>query len=470
MKPILSLLALTFTLPPLLAGPSEAIAAALFDARKLPPGVRENTRYLALPDEEEEIAADWYKVLSFHTNQLSRELDIVRPRRINRNLFAVNLLDYQWDKFTWEKLSSVEPYFYRQAVPDRFFWPGDKTYPAGWYRNTSKQRLAVFDPYLPAAVLELVLLTQSGTPIVRADWWFAQTITQDGREGTGYYDFLGLGKKLTDFESLVGLDRKLAARLRKETAAIVSTSTVALHNRQIFRFQTLTGPYWETLDVKESTGQKNALRFLNGDFRAATDASEIYGTLPNGLFAFFLADAKGNRANSAPDFIASDGRSTSSDRRVLIGISCIRCHQPGIQPIDDWGRKAYAAPDALTVVGEEKYRRLKQLYLSELERHIRRDQQDYADVLKAVNGLTPQENSRLVAWAWERYVDRMVTLETAARDLGSTPEKVTATFREYGTFPRVIDPVLFSLGKGIPVSRKQLEELYGTAREIMALK
>lgn len=410
---------------PVFASPAIAVAAALADAQTLPNGIRENTRYLwsPTPYTKEERAT-----LAFHCNSLSRELDLVAPRKVNDNLLAVSLLDYGWNAKTWDKFAETEPYFMVRVVAEKKYYSAGvdsngNRYNAGWYQNTKREVVPAAAPWLESAsITNLISLTQSTCPIVRADWFFSQTAIQEGRK-VGYYGMLGLGNKRDDFEKLVGLDRAAAQRLRKEIAAIVPVSSVALHNRQIYRFQTISGPYWETRDAKQNDGDRNAIRLLNGDFKH--DAEEIYGTLPNGLFAFFLSDVGGIRANTAPDFIASDSKSSSVDRRVHIGLSCIRCHVPGIQPIDDWARRLYTGPIKLNVTDAQKYLRLKQLYLSDLNKFIKRDQSDYADTLKSLNGLTPAENAKGYAAYWDRYNEEQVDVDRAAKELGTTAKYLT---------------------------------------------
>lgn len=443
------------------AGPVDAAAAALNDARSLPPQVREQTRYLPLYAIKPEHRTEFMKALRFHVNQLSTNPDFSFPRLVTPDLAAVTLADYGWQVNTWERFNESEPYFYVQAIvkggdPVYFYKQDAKK----WFvrREAKAVQVPALAPWLPTKeITELTLLTNSATPIVRADWFLTQTAIAEGRK-VGYYDMLGVGKKLTDFEKLVGLDRKFAQSLKKEIQAVVQTSTVALHNRHILRHPTLTGVWWETFDAKENVDVRNGLRLLNGDF--THDAREVYGTLPNGLFAFFLSDAVGNRANTAPDSIASDGRSGGSDRRVHVGLSCVRCHSPGIQPIDCWARKHYTGVLQLQSTDLGKYLRLKQLYLSDLDGRIRKDQADYAEALRSVNGLTPEANSKGYAAVWDRYQEQLVSVADVARETGWTEAAVLAAVS--ATVKKgLADPVLSGLLQTppIPIQRQQYEEL-----------
>ena len=103
---------------------------------------------------------------------------------------------------------------------------------------------------------------------------------------------------------------------------------MTLNNRVVGRL----GPdYWATFDFKKSINLQNTVRQLDKDLDPPEgDASERYGFLPNGLFAFWLQNGKGERQDTAPDFIAPDKRTpnvtSDNDGRVHIGLSCIACH------------------------------------------------------------------------------------------------------------------------------------------------
>ena len=73
-------------------------------------------------------------------------------------------------------------------------------------------------------------------------------------------------------EDLAALDRKKAAELYRELAAIVPVSGVSPNNRQVFRFATLAGSWWESRDAKTSAGQAATLRLRTG-IRASTSST-----------------------------------------------------------------------------------------------------------------------------------------------------------------------------------------------------
>jgi hypothetical protein len=447
-------------------GPAADVVRAWADLQLQQPALRPHLRYLSAYATPEADRAELARVLSFWVNSLSREAELVPPAQVAPGLWRVNLLDYGWDPVVWERLAGVDPYFHvklRRTVTVRSRSTG---------RTFRRDRIVdAAAPWLPpGASAGLTEQTQSAAPIVRADWFLYRTAIQAGREGHGYYDFLGLGKKEKDFQELVGVDERLARKARKEIAAVVARSSVTLNNRGIKRLGAVTGGYWYTQDYKTSTDRQNTLRLLDGDAEPPEgDASEQYGTLPNGLFAFWLQNGKGERQDTAPDFIAGDGQATDTDRRVHIGLSCIRCHVEGIRPINDWARQVYHGALSLQSPDYAKLVRLRQLYLSDLEGHVKADQEAYARALGRACGLKPAELARAYAAAWHAYAERDLGLEDAARELGCTPQQLVAALDAQLKATGRLDPVLAGLIQKPPVAvrREHFEELYGVLQSAL---
>jgi hypothetical protein len=456
-----------------LAGPNEALAAAVKDARTLPATAAPYARYLttyALRDGEKR---EFVKALAFHLNSLSREADLAAIVQVDPELYRVDVRDYGWDAKVYERLADADPHFHVRLkseveVLEEFgnwyvegrtvakgtpgaVWRTTETRPAG------RKVVTAAAPWLDAAAItELVNRTQSQAPLLRADWFFFQTAISEGHE-PGYLDFLGV-KNRKDFEQLVGLDAELSKRLQKEIRAIVDRSGVALNNRQIVRFQTITGGYWVTLDSEKSTDRNNAVRLLDGDYQH--DAEEIYGVLPNGLLAVGAFNAAGVVQKTVPDKIASDGSASGNDRRIHTAKSCFCCHAEGIRPIDDYARRLYRAPVKLQAVDYDQFRRLQRLYLTDLAGRVRKDQADYAEVLARVNGLAPAENAKAYLRAWDAYVERDLATADIARELGVTAEALSGGLKKYAATAGQLDPVLAGLLQDLPleIRREHFDE------------
>lgn len=435
-----TLLSVAFSL-----GQAEAVEAALADLQKIPVAQRPSIRYLDLGPHAQ---ADDARVLSGHCNQLSRESDITIPANVGKVL-RVNLDDYGWKRDVWEKLADADPWYHvRVEVEEVQHWPGGvwpkdgKHYAANSFTYYAKVKKATaVAPWLGLNAGNLVNETQSAAPILRADWFFNQSCTQADRN-PGYYDFLGVKDEKT-FQKAIGFDVKLADDFGREIREAVADSGVTLQPRAIARHNTLGGGYWRSFDFRIAKDKGNPLRIYGKEIEEAYDATEQYGHLPNGFWATGLFDKQGARQDSAPDFIASDNRSKSNDRRVHVNVSCIRCHSNGgLQDIDAWVRNLLQPPLALQSPDYALIRKLRQQYLRRLEPFIAKDRQVYAEAVMEATGFDTKIYAQKYAEMFERYEDAKVTAAHAARDCGLTEKEFVGKLSAYLKATGGIDPVL----------------------------
>lgn len=465
--------------------PRSAVALALADCARLPAERQQAARYLWRPA----LAADTKENLKLLTerarldaawvNFLSAESELLAPKRLAPDLWRVFLDDYRWKREVWEKLLDVEPYFHVKIVavvkaePEtteertgrRISFDGGRTWQWETRRVERKKKvearaIAAAAPWLDAVqVAGLIALTQSQVPIVRADWFLFQT-AQAAERKAGYYDWLNLGKKLQDFDDLVGANLKASRNLRRAHRAIIGRSSVALQNRGMEGGATLTeGIRFLTEDYARSDGDKNPVRLLLGD--AKPDGGEGLGNLPNGLIAMWVQNADSLRLDAVPDNIASDGTSRSPDRRVHAGM-CMRCHVEGYRPINDWARRIYAPPFKLESVDYRLQKELRAAYLSQLDVFLERGRKTYADALR-VFGFTPATFSRAFAEGWSSYADEDRDLPQLARELGLDAgvllAKLNAEAERGEKTGKKLDPLLAGLVQGIPLRIEHAEEL-----------
>ena len=90
------------------------------------------------------------------------------------------------------------------------------------------------------------------------------------------------------------------------------------------------GAYWKSYDFAGSVGTQN---IFTHPLSFTHDGGEIIFNLPNGLQAYYLADAGGNRLDAAPINIVSNP--AASDPTVRNGLSCIGCHTEGMKTFED---------------------------------------------------------------------------------------------------------------------------------------
>ncbi len=493
--------------------PALAVQAALADARRQPAAAVKDCRYLTMYNLPAKDRAAFYKVVCYALNGVSRESRIVRPVLVAPDLLRIDVADYgEVFPKTWEKLAEGDFYFHAVLVKQVVAVVAEEEVEVGywrlrtnnqivtpayakgnpatvWWEKTGVQKrparkqdakkpetVVAAAPWLPPAdIAALSLLTHSEVPIVRADWFVAWTAIQLGRKGSGYYDFLGI-KSRKDAEELAGLDRKAAERLRKELGALLSVSGVSQSSRQVFRYQTISGAWWETLDSATTVADQNALsQFAKGDFKH--NAEEIYFSLPNRLFGLVACSDQGVLQDTVPDTIAQNKGSRSNDLKIHPCLNCVECHAEGLRPIDDWARKVYrnaenpGSPIILADVDKKRLKRLETLYLQPLRTRQAKDVAEYAEALLEVNGLTPERNASLFADEWYRYSYTDLGLDEVALELGVTRQVWLRALTAYvipNGVPVIADPPLLAMVAGQKMRREHFQERFALMNQILA--
>lgn len=482
-------LALLFAQPALAQAPVDAIAQAHADLLKLPPEIRQHVRYLSLYNLPALERPKAIQVLAGHCNGLSREADLTPPAIVpgtHGALLRVNLLDYRWSVETWEKLE--DPYFTirlnqvsSEQYPVLFIAPENADPPAKKQPQAPQQKQQApkqqgqqaLAPWLTETVearknlAGVIAMTQSRIPVVRGDWFFNQTAAAAERS-PNYYDFLGVKDEKT-FQLAIGADLKLAEQFGAELRESVALSGVTLQPRAIARHPTLGGGYWRTFDFKTAKGEKNPLRVLGKDIEKVYDATEQFGTLPNGLWATGLFDRAGKAQATAPDDIASDGSSRSNDRRVHVNVSCMRCHtNGGLQDIDGWVRNLLTPPLELRSSDYQRVRELRRAYARKLEPALTKDRLTFEEAVKEVTGgMDGKTYSRAYAEFWERYEDGKIDLVRAALDLGVSEKHWRAALDakvKAGTGDTVLSAMLLANPRLNRIPIRVWEDLYQEAQ------
>lgn len=327
-------------------------------------------------------------------------------------------------------------------------------------RKTGKLVRTVAGWIDPAVNADLIFLTQSKAPILRADWWLVSASVPPF-----YYKLLRL-KSLQDFRDLAGFDER--AEERKEIRATVVRSgshglatPVARNNRILARTPTFQGYFWETFDFLTSTRSRNVIaNFLNIKEEAVNkfktdpmsgadartwlkrvrkerlnfrDAGEWIASLPNGLQFYALTNAKDDLLNEADIKVAYD--STAHDFRVINGRSCIWCHTDGIRPFRSQFQ-LQVGRQQLTDLGIFTRNIEHSLALADFIRrtfgapdfaeYIREDQQRYNKFVQKANGLTAERNAPLFRTLWDGYAEVDLDTNRLCYELGVQPTVLRA--------------------------------------------
>ena len=248
----------------------------------------------------------YQRALSKLVNSLSWGREVIRPQPIDpqATIFYIDLRDYEWEIGTnrWTQIEAVYPYGIEFNAPTR---------------TSLHKKLANLREKMKCEV-----------PFVDVDWFLATASLPPL-----YHDILGLPE--TDRELEARLEVNVVENLRNAAGRRVwragfNDSGVSNHNRVVERHTSRYGAYWKSYDFAGSVGTQN---IFTHPLSFEHDGGEIIFNLPNGLQAYYLADAGGRRLDAAPINIVSNP--AASDPTVRNGLSCIGCHTEGMKDFED---------------------------------------------------------------------------------------------------------------------------------------
>ena len=297
--------------------------------------------------------------LSKLVNSLSWGVTVVRPKPINpeQTIFYIDLRNYEWDKNdAWTKIE--QQYSYRNDF-------------VGAEQIGLRNKLSLLQDEMECEV-----------PVVHIDWFLA-TASQPPL----YNEVLGLPETDRELETRLGVN--VAQNIKNDPGVRVwragfKKSGVSTNNRVVERHASQYGAYWKSYDFAGSVGKQN---ILVHPLSFTHDGGEVVFNLPNGLQAYYLSDARGNRLDKAPVEIVSNP--ATRDPTVRNGISCIGCHTEGMKTFEDEVRQAIEqAPSPLY----DRTHALR-LYVEQdvMNRLVAFDKQRYEMSLVAATGETVSE-------------------------------------------------------------------------------
>ena len=287
--------------------------------------------------------------LSKLVNSLSWGAEVIKPTPIDREqtIFYIDLRHYEWD------IKSDKWYKIEQA------------YPYGVQLKSS-------------IYTTLCQETNCELPFVRADWFIATASLPPL-----YHEILDLPK--TDKELEARLEVNVAENLKNAPGVRVwragfNESGVSINNRIVERHKSRYGAYWKSYDFAGNVGTQNIFTYPL-DF--THDGGEIIFNLPNGLQAYYLTTAKGDRLDEAPINIVSNAG--ARDPVVRNGLSCMGCHTEGMKTFEDQVRSiieqnrnpSYDKAQALRLYAEK----------SEIAALVREDIARYRRSIEAAGGV-----------------------------------------------------------------------------------
>jgi len=295
------------------------------------------------------------------------------------------LRDYKWPAEAWEVLAKEEPYFFIE-------WLDPST--AKLLSDESKSSLA----------------------LLRMDYFIAKTSYEPH-----YSQFLSLPDTVNELQKKFAVQVEDVERLSLNAGGAVLSSIVALHNRQLERYPTITGYFWQSYDVINNKGKRSVIDNVEGVER---DGGEFIWSLPNGLQGYYLANAKGEQLSIVPAGIAQDSKTPFQDKQVYVARSCVLCHATGINTFSDVISKLIRGRQIqLKSYNHDRALSLEEFYLSDLGEKIVQDQEIYQRAVRRCNGSDVDDNAARYTNVVFAYEQQKVNLETAAREVGISADK-----------------------------------------------
>ena len=291
--------------------------------------------------------------LSKLVNSLSWGFEIRNPVPIDiaETIFYIDLRHYEWDRNeAWTQLEQIYPYN------------------------------IVFNEETQADLLEKLTNLQAEmkceVPFMHIDWFLGTASLPPL-----YHDILDLPE--TDSELEKDLDVNVARNIESAPGVHVrragfKESGVSNNNRVVERHTSRYGAYWKSYDFAGNTGTQD---ILTHPLSFTHDGGEVVFNLPNGLQAYYVSDASGNRINEAPITIVRN--LAASDPTVRNGLSCIGCHTEGMKTFEDEVRAVFEKqPDSVTKA------QVLRLYVekSEMDTYVEADTQRYKAALEKTGG------------------------------------------------------------------------------------
>jgi len=482
--------------PEILYTADSSIKFAVGDILTIPEEDRKYMRYFSLYNIPKVKRRDYAATFSFVCNSLSTRKKICIPIFLgasDETVMRVDIRHYGWKPEILERLGLKgsgpkpfpEPYFHyvidkpilekvkvKKKVLEKVPWKDER----GVQYVTKDGKPAFKEVEKEVEVEELVankreycpekapwldplangtLYTNCCTayPMFRADWFMANVILPPF-----YYDILGLGKNIKDFEKLAFADEDLARKASSQDKAVVIASIVARNNRTLTRSPTFTGGYiWGSKDSLTSVNDRDYVKYLLDE---KFDATEDIASLPNGLQFYFLTDGKGARLDFANPDIAIDKESV--DKIVRTGRSCMICHSDGIRPINDeirsLTRKLQDPKQVqLLITRKEDAFRIEDLFSSDLDEQIIKDQNYYRAAVARATGLRSEVVAKTLNEIYNTYVERLLNIEDVCREVGINVNNLDAYIKASK------DNVVLGLLKNPtrPIRRDQWETCYG---------
>lgn len=344
-------------------------------------------------------------------NHLTYERDPVPVEVIDgetASVFAVDIRQLDWHG---DRLTAEDDFVAMKASLDTFdLLLLEYPYGIGYEDSETYERLTT-EFLKPSKMIRQI-------PYLRTDWFCSMAL-----QPALYHDIMKMPHNVSDLEhEIVGVNAEDDLKHQKVDRGAVILSGVSRNNRAAERYSAPHGAYWKSIDYATNVGDENIFRDpvnLHGV------GGEMIFNLPNGLQAYYLADAKGRRIDAGPTEIVTD--KFAEDKVVRNALSCVRCHDRGIKAFKDVVR-----PAVELLPGHLGYSKKEVLALypkqDDFSVLLKKDGTRFLDAMEEVLG-HPQTTEPLIP-VTRRFLEDPLLLGTVTGELGlQNPGDMAAVFR-----------------------------------------
>lgn len=377
----------------------------------------------------QKLESDRWAVSKFF-NSISNNPRITVPKSINREntIFRIDLRDYNLEGSDWSAIAAANSF----AVE----FEGDNA-------NSVKSLLGRTEEVVDAGAAVLVP--------ERFPFMLFDSIVDVATVAPLYYQLLDVPATRDGLFDKLGVDVLDDLERGETVLAGTSTSTISQQERVTQRNNQSAGNlyYWESFDLNPDEPGVSAFANPIG-FRDESSESEALFSLPNGLQAYVIFNADGDRLDESS--ILNDP--SQNDNVMRAGISCTGCHPAGMVPYKDQVRQ-FALDNPLVVA--QDYQDVLELYPEDLEEVFARDTQTYQSSLVRAGVPTREKEPILTVF---RQFDKDVDLTVFAGDLHFPKAQLE---REVAR----LNPALAGLDDGFRVDRDDLKGFYCDSLKIV---
>jgi len=378
-------------------------------------------------------------------NSVSTNPVVTQPRAIDpdETIYRINLKDYNWDReIDLEDNGSVD-------------------FPDAWEAIVANPETAFFSiEYQGDAADDLK--ADAGTLI---PFMPVNVFIQASEFGDLYYSLIGGKANLFDFERdvlLVDTAEEIANdRLMR---AGFSNSGVSQQERVLNRFDSgIAGGlnYWISFDFNGGNGGDRAFVAQGIEENVANESifsnpidfafagGEAIFSLPNGIQAYYVANAAGTRLNTAPLGVVIDP--AQNNGLVTNGASCPSCHNAGMISFTDQVRKF--VEDNKVKFDNETYEAVMEQYVDQATFQAAMDRDSAVHVAAVERAGVPKKTPDSISRVYLDFQLLPVELDVAAAELGVTTKTLEDNLD-------LLDPRLSPLSTGGHVDRNIMEDTF----------